>query len=280
MSAFEKLPAAGLAAERIAALIAASSNDHAKSVAIEVVAETGSTNADLLARVGSLAAPTLLVALSQTAGRGRAGRPWHTTPSSALTFSLAWKSSRPVHALTGLPLAIGVALAEALAIFGVQVGLKWPNDVLRDGAKLAGILIETASVKAATGTKSDGTWIIVGIGLNLALSQNLQDVIARDVADVADVAQLLQDRNRLMAMLLSALSDALAQFDVQGFAAFAARWNQLHAYTGQAVRILDNGRVLHEGQAVGVDDRGCFLMDTADGRIAVVAGDVSLRLQE
>ena len=185
-----------------------------------------------------------------------------------------------MHALTGLPLAIGVALAEALAIFGVQVGLKWPNDVLRDGAKLAGILIETASVKAATGTKSDGTWIIVGIGLNLALSQNLQDVIARDVADVADVAQLLQDRNRLMAMLLSALSDALAQFDVQGFAAFAARWNQLHAYTGQAVRILDNGRVLHEGQAVGVDDRGCFLMDTADGRIAVVAGDVSLRLQE
>lgn len=264
-----------LSAARIAALIAASSNAHAKPVAIEVVAETGSTNVDLLARVATLTAPTLLVAESQTAGRGRAGRAWHTTANSALTFSLAWKFRRPLHALIGLPLAIGVALAEALVVFGVNVELKWPNDVLRDGAKLAGILIETAQDKSAGG---HATWSVIGIGVNLAMPQDLQSRIGRAAAEVSEL--LRHDRERLLALFLSALSDALAEFDAHGFAVFAARWNRLHAYTGRAVRILDNDRMVHEGTAVGVDDQGCFLMDTAGGRVAVVAGDVSLRLQE
>ena len=267
--------AATLSAARIAALIAASNNANAKLVTIETVAETGSTNADLLARVGTLTAPTLLAAASQTAGRGRAGRTWHTTTTSALTFSLAWKFHRPLHALAGLPLAVGVALAETLAVFGVQPALKWPNDVLRDGAKLVGILIETARDKMSC---ANAAWSVIGIGMNLTMPRDLQSRIGRVVAEVPELA--VHDRERLLALLLSALSDALVEFDAQGFAAFAARWNRLHAYAGRAVRILDNDRVVHEGIAVGVDDKGCFLMDTASGRIAVMAGDVSLRLQE
>src|SRR5450830_777573 len=267
--------ATALAAARIAAFIAASSNTHAKAVAIEVVAETGSTNIDLLARAATLTAPVMLVAQSQTAARGRAGRTWHTAPAASLKFSLAWKFARPLHALIGLPLAIGVALAEALAVFGVKVELKWPNDVLRDGAKLAGILIEIVPEKRM---RTEGTWLVVGIGINLAMSAQLQSRIGRAVAEVSELQQL--DRERLLALLLSALSDALTQFDAQGFEAFVARWNRLHAYAGRAVRILDHDRVLHEGSAVGVDDSGCFLLDTAAGRIAVLAGDVSLRLQE
>jgi len=260
-------------AAKIAALIALSSNEHAKKVWIEVVAETGSTNADLLARAGSLTAPVLLVAQSQTAGRGRAGRTWHSTAGAALTFSLAWKFTRPLHALIGLPLAIGVALAEALEVFGVQVALKWPNDVLRDGAKLAGILIETMP-----GVQAGATWLVIGVGINLASATDLQSRIGRPVADVSEL--LGQDRDRLLALLLSALSDALVAFDQQGFALFVARWNRLHAYAGRAVRILDEDRVLHEGRAIGVDDRGCLLLDTDNGRLSVLAGDVSLRLQE
>ena len=267
--------AVGLSAARIAALIAASTNDHAKAVTMEVVAETGSTNVDLLARAGRLTAPVLLVAESQTAGRGRAGRTWLTSPGSALTFSLAWKFDRPLHALIGLPLAIGVALAEALQSFGVQVELKWPNDLLRDGAKLAGILIETMADKSA---QPKGTWLVVGVGINLALTDTLQQRIGRAVADVPELQQ--HDRERLLAILLSALADALAEFDTHGFGVFMARWNRLHAYTGRAVRILEQDRVVHEGTAVGVDQSGCFLMDTDNGRIAVLAGDVSLRLQE
>ena len=263
------------AAARIAALLAGSNNEQAKSIVIEVVAETGSTNADLLARVGTLTAPVMLVAQSQTAGRGRAGRTWHTTPATSLTFSLAWKFSRPLHALIGLPLAIGVAMAEALAVFGIKVELKWPNDLLRDGAKLAGILIETMLGK---GGGIDGVWTIIGIGVNLAVPSALQSRIGRAVAQVSELLQ--QDRERLLALLLSALADAVAEFDAQGFSAFTTRWNRLHAYTGRAVRILDHDRVVHEGTAVGVDDSGCFLMDTVQGRVVVLAGDVSLRLQE
>jgi len=282
MHATETSLATTISAQRIAALIASSSNDNAKTVVVEVVAETGSTNADLLARIsagdgGRPVAPVLLVAESQTAGRGRAGRPWQTTKTSALTFSLAWKFKRPLHALIGLPLAVGVALAEALGIFGVDVELKWPNDVLRDGAKLAGILIETAQDKSA-GAGATGTWTIIGIGVNLTMPPDLQQRIGRAVADVSEL--LTHERERLLAILLSALSDALADFDARGFAHFVARWNRLHAYTGRTVRILDDGRVVHEGVAVGVDEHGCFLMDTMSGRVAVTAGDVSLRLQE
>jgi len=280
MDATETSLATTISAQRIAALIASSSNENAKTVAVEVVAETGSTNADLLARVtavdgGRLVAPVLLVAESQTAGRGRAGRPWQTTRTSALTFSLAWKFNRPLHALIGLPLAVGVVLAEALGIFGIDVELKWPNDVLRDGAKLAGILIETAQDKS---TGAAATWTVIGIGVNLTMPPDLQQRIGRAVADVSEL--LTHERERLLAILLSALADALADFDARGFAPFVARWNRLHAYTGRTVRILDDGRVLHEGVAVGVDEQGCFLMDTASGRVAITAGDVSLRLQE
>ncbi|WP_016834872.1 biotin--[acetyl-CoA-carboxylase] ligase [Herbaspirillum lusitanum] len=283
MHATETSLATTISAQRIAALIASSSNDNAKTVAVEVVAETGSTNADLLARVTAvdgarLVAPVLLVAESQTAGRGRAGRPWQTSKTSALTFSLAWKFGRPLHALIGLPLAVGVALAEALGIFGIDVELKWPNDVLRDGAKLAGILIETAQDKGAGAAGIAGTWTVIGIGVNLTMPPDLQQRIGRAVADVSEL--LTHDRERLLAILLSALSDALADFDARGFTHFVARWNRLHAYTGRAVRILDDGRMLHEGVAVGVDEQGCFLMDTASGRVAVTAGDVSLRLRE
>ena len=91
-------------AERIMALSKA-------GVAVEVVLETGSTNADLLARAPSLSAPVLLVAEHQTAGRGRAGRSWLSSPGHSLTFSLAWKFGGGLQKLTGLPLAIGTALA-------------------------------------------------------------------------------------------------------------------------------------------------------------------------
>lgn len=260
-----------LSESRIAALRRAS----AQQVAIEVVAETGSTNADLLARTDGLAAPTLLVAQSQTAGRGRAGRSWHSMPGGALTFSLAWRFAQPVQALLGLPLAVGVALAEALVLFDIHVGLKWPNDVLKDGKKLAGVLLETAAVPAS---RQGGTWAVIGIGLNLTVPDRLEAQIGHAVADAPWLARL--DRNLLQAELLNALTDAMVQFESSGFAAFVARWNDLHAFAGQAVVILDRGRVVQQGIAVGVDEIGRLLLESAAGRIAVVAGDVSLRIKE
>jgi BirA family transcriptional regulator, biotin operon repressor / biotin---[acetyl-CoA-carboxylase] ligase len=229
-------------------------------VAVEVVAQTGSTNADLLARAAGLAAPVLLVAEHQTAGRGRAGRSWLSSPGHSLTFSLAWKFGGGLHKLAGLPLAVGTALAETLGRLGQPVQLKWPNDVLKDGDKLAGILVETAH--AGDG----GVWAVIGIGLNLAMPDELEERIGRAVAAVPWLARM--DRDALLAALLDGLADALRLFDKAGFGAFAARWNLLHGWQGQPVAILD-----------GVDDAGRLLLDTETGRIAIVAGDVSLRIK-
>jgi BirA family biotin operon repressor/biotin-[acetyl-CoA-carboxylase] ligase len=250
------------------AAIAALSN---AGVTVEVVEETGSTNADLLARAASLTAPLLLVARNQTAGRGRAGRSWLSSSEGSLTFSLAWRFEGGLPRLTGLPLAVGVALAETLERLGVQVGLKWPNDVLRDGDKLAGILIETQA--APTG----GVWAVIGIGLNLIMPDELEAQIGRSVASLPWLARM--DRDALLAALLDGLASALREFERAGFAAFSARWNLRHAWQGEIVTVLDGGAVLHEGSAAGVDDAGRLLLDTPGGRIAVLAGDVSLRVK-
>ncbi|SHH29433.1 biotin--[acetyl-CoA-carboxylase] ligase [Massilia sp. CF038] len=241
----------------------------AQQVAIEVVQETGSTNADLLLRCAALQNNLLLVALRQTAGRGRAGRSWLSSEGS-LTFSLAWKLHLPLHALAGLPLAVGVALAETLARLGVRVQLKWPNDVLKDGAKLAGVLIETQAAP-------DGAlWAVIGVGLNLTMPDELEQQIGRPAAGAPWLANMA--RAELMAMLLDQLADSLTEFEQTGFGAFSARWNRLHAWQGHQVAIVDQGATLHEGSAAGVDDRGALLLDTAAGRLAIVAGDVSLRV--
>jgi BirA family biotin operon repressor/biotin-[acetyl-CoA-carboxylase] ligase len=241
------------------------------AVDVEVVAETGSTNADLMARAAQLARPTLLVAEHQSAGRGRAGRSWLSAPGDSLTFSLAWRFDGSPQRLLGLPLAVGVALAEALAALDVPVQLKWPNDLLKDGSKLAGILIETQ------GAAGGGTWAVIGIGLNLLMPDQLEERIGRAVATAPWLARM--DRDTLMAALLAALVRALEQFDRAGFAAFRVRWDALHAWRGQAVAIVDHGAIAQQGVAAGVDDSGRLLLDTAGGRVAILAGDVSLRLE-
>ena len=239
----------------------------ARQVAVEIVDETGSTNADLLARAPSLAGPVLLVARSQTAGRGRSGRPWQSAPGASLTFSLAWKFDCALPQLVGLPLAVGVAIADALHACGVDARLKWPNDVLLDGRKLAGILIETAAAR-------DGIWAIVGIGINLALPPDLADRIGSPATGLPPLAA---DPDALLAALLDALAEALTGFAATGLAPFTARWNALHAWAGQPVAVLDHGQARQQGIAVGIDDSGRLLIDSADGRVAVLSGDVTLR---
>jgi BirA family biotin operon repressor/biotin-[acetyl-CoA-carboxylase] ligase len=254
-----------------AAAITAHCATCATHVAIEVVTETGSTNADLLARLDTLQGPLLRIAENQTAGRGRAGRAWLSKPGAALMFSLAWRFKGPLHQLSGLPMAVGVALAETIASLGVPVQIKWPNDLLREGAKLAGILVETQTAKA------DGAiWAVIGAGINLIMPDELEAAIGREVAAAPWLAQM--DRSQLMAALLSRLAAVLAEFDDTGFAPFTERWNALHAWQGKDVVLLDHGTVLQQGRAVGVDAIGRLLLDTDHGRIEILSGDVSLRL--
>jgi len=256
-----------ISAQRIAELYSLS----AVQVAIEVVAETGSTNTDLMHRLNVLSSPTLLVAESQTQGRGRAGRAWFSASEASLTFSLAWKFRRHVHELAGLPLAVGVAIAHALDAYDVRTTLKWPNDILKDGKKLGGILIETAAVR-------DGVWAVVGIGLNLALPDSLEEQIGQPAAESRWLAQL--DRNQLIATLLDRLAETLVLFETEGFTAFIADWNRLNAHAGKPVSIVDGDQVSLDGIAAGVDNLGRLLLDTPAGQMAITSGDVSLRTIE
>jgi BirA family biotin operon repressor/biotin-[acetyl-CoA-carboxylase] ligase len=261
-------------AEKLVAYLA-KMHSHADRVAIRAVAETGSTNADLLAAVDTLDGPTFLVADLQSAGRGRAGRPWHTRATSSMTFSLAWPVATTTQSIAGLSLAIGVVIAESLKSLGIDVELKWPNDVLRNGAKLAGILIEVANRRKAA---QKTTWVVIGIGLNLDVPDAVAQSIGREVASASELVHW--EREMILAKFVANLANALVQFEQQGFGAFTARWNALHAYEGQEVVILNEGNIVHAGRAVGIDESGRFLMDTRDGQIAVAAGDVSLRLRE
>lgn len=256
-----------LHAERIASLSSASALD------IEVVATTGSTNADLRARLDTLLRPLLLAAEAQSAGRGRAGRSWLAAAGDSLCFSLAWKFAGPITRLTGLPLAVGVVLAETLAAGGWTVKLKWPNDLLKDGVKLGGILIETALIRSEPAA-SPQLWAVIGVGLNTCSNPALAAAVGNDIAALSSEPI---DRNALLASIASALAAALPQFDAHGLAPFAARWEVLHAHAGQPVMMLEGGQIREQGIALGIDTDGCLLLDTATGRVVVSVGDVSLR---
>lgn len=256
--------------ERIAGL-----SLHAKRlVDLEVVEQTGSTNADLLARLHTLDRPTFLLARTQTAGRGRAGRRWVSSPDGALTFSLAWRFRRPLHELMGLPLAVGLAVSVVLKRFSIDVQLKWPNDVLKNGRKLAGILMESAF----SGRRNEPTWVVIGVGINLALAPEEEQQVDQPIAAIPELAAI--DRPLLAAAMLDQLAETLAQFDQDGFAPFMERWNATHAYAGRRIDVLDGGQLLHHGTALGVNETGCLLLDTAAGVIPIVSGDVSLRLRQ
>lgn len=266
-----------LCAERITRLARTAAND----MAFEVVAETGSTNADLVARLASLSRPVLRVAERQIAGRGRAGRRWLAAPGESLCFSLAWRFSGPLTALAGLPLAVGVILAETLAVLGWPVGLKWPNDLMKGGAKLGGILIEAARVPGQGGAAAQ-TWAVIGAGINVFHNQQLTDAVGGDIAALVDNEPLAASLNleALLAVLADALAAALPRFDQQGLTPFAQRWSGLHVHQNQMVVILEGGTVVQSGIARGIDAVGRLLLDTPSGQQAVSAGDVSLRLAD
>ena len=258
-----------LNASRLASLCQAA----AQGLAIEVVASTGSTNADLRARLQGLTQPLLLAAEQQNAGRGRAGRSWLSAPGESLCFSLAWRFAGPMSKLAGLPLAVGVMLAETLAVLGWPVSLKWPNDLLKQEAKLGGILIETANSRSDNPAQAP-VWAVIGIGINIHQSAQLAAAVGNRIAALDDKPV---DRNSLLAALADALATALPQFDQHGLAPFMARWEKLHAYAGLTVRIMEAERILPEGIARGIDGSGRLLLETAAGLVAVTAGDVSLR---
>lgn len=232
----------------------------------ELLPECASTNALLLERAEA-GAPSgkVLIAEAQTAGRGRRGRTWHSAPGDSLTFSLLWRFVAGTVPL-GLSLAAGVAVAEALSKVGAgDTALKWPNDVLKDGKKLAGILVEL--VPGAPHVA------VIGIGLNLRLPAAMPEELRAQCAAL-DAAI---DPNVLLAALLVELRAMLETFATASFAALRDAWTARHAFQDAPVRLLSDFTPPREGLCRGVDETGALLLETAGGIERILSGEVSLR---
>jgi BirA family transcriptional regulator, biotin operon repressor / biotin---[acetyl-CoA-carboxylase] ligase len=236
---------------------------------IDVVDETGSTNADLIARAaaGEDIDGAVLIAEHQTAGRGRQGRDWSDVSGAQIAMSVGVDaSSVPTEAWGWLPLATGVAIVDAVAaVAGVEVGLKWPNDVLAGRGKLAGILAEVASPQRA---------IVVGLGLNVTLRRGEIDVA--EAISLADLGVEAPDRVRLIDALLQRLADRIVGWrNTAGTDAALIADYRAHCLTlGAPVRAVLPDKSEVTGVAQDVDRQGRLVIDVAGETTVVAAGDV------
>lgn len=247
----------------------------ARRVSVEVVDQIDSTSTRLMERAAvGAASGTCIVAEWQSAGRGRRGRAWVSSLGGSLTFSLLWRFERGAGHLGGLSLAVGVAVARALESCGVdRVRVKWPNDVVCDFRKIAGILVETS------GEMQGPSVAVIGVGVNYRLGEPVLDRIDQPVADVAQCAPAMPSRNELLARLLTQMCVALDAFDRDGFVALRDAWRSLHAYHGRKVRVIPGREAPFDAEVVDVGADGVLVVRTADGQlVSLASAEISLRV--
>ncbi|UYB52157.1 bifunctional biotin--[acetyl-CoA-carboxylase] ligase/biotin operon repressor BirA [Xanthomonas sp. AM6] len=260
-----------LQAERIGAALAPAAR--AELAGLEIAWSLASSNSTLLARPAPARGSEVLLAERQTGGRGRRGRVWASPLAAHLYLSVARGFGGGLGRLGGLSLAAGVAVAEALRAAGfATVGLKWPNDLLADGRKLGGLLVEGGGEFAGPARA------VIGLGLNVRMPAASAAAIDQPWTDLATLAgaEAAVSRNAIAAAVLSHLLPALALFDAQGLAPFLPRYAALDLLAGRAIRI-DEGGVAREGVALGLADDGALRVAFADGERPLHAGEVSVR---
>jgi BirA family biotin operon repressor/biotin-[acetyl-CoA-carboxylase] ligase len=262
-------PLALLDAGAIAAGLAPAAR--AELAGLEVLFETDSTNAVALREPSPERGTRAWLAERQTAGRGRRGRRWASPLAAHVYLSLSRRFDGGLAALQGLSLAVGVAAADALHALGYrQVRLKWPNDLVAEGRKLGGILVEIG------GEAGGPMRVVVGLGLNVAMPAPAARDIDQPWCDLASLAAAPPSRQAVCVALLDALLPMLAGFEREGLAAFAEGWARHDALAGQRVTLRVGDRVV-EGVALGIAADGALRLREADGESHHHAGEASLR---
>ena len=226
---------------------------------------------------------SVCLAEQQTAGRGRRGRTWVSPYGKNIYLSCAWPFEGGAAVLEGLSLAVGVALVRALANCGLSdLQLKWPNDLLWRGRKVAGILLEMS------GDAAGRCQVVVGIGLNVTMAAVDAEEITQPWVSLHEVARndgvASLSRNEIVAAILNQLLPLLANYEATGFAAWRDEWLALDAFRNCEVSV-SSGRQQFQGVARGVDEAGALLLEESslgDGVAGNVrrcsGGEVSLRL--
>ena len=241
---------------------------------IAVECSLDSTNAEIFRRLDAgVRPPFVLLAERQTAGRGRRGRVWASPFAENLYCSLVLRVDGGMSQVEALSLTVGLAVAKALQSCGIDgTRLKWPNDVLVDGRKISGILLELA------GDPADVCHVVIGIGINVNMAVDVPAVIDQPWTSVRQCLGRMLDRNELAAELLQQLRDCLAVHWQQGFAGLREEWEALHAWRGRPV-VLTTGSNATQGVVLGVDERGAIRLNVNGIDRSFSGGELSLRLQ-
>lgn len=246
-------------------------------VVVNTYLKTASTN-DLVRKV-SVVSPLIknvCLAEYQTCGRGRRGRSWDNPFGSSISMSVRWFYSAGMASLDGLSLAVGLSVLKALERCGAgDLKLKWPNDVLwctsNGFYKLGGILLEVH------GDPTGDCEVIIGIGVNIALSQERINGINQPAVDMQRVCGAIVSRNWVASELINELCGILDIFSQRGFSHFKELWEQYDAFSGQNAVLDASGKTV-PGVVLGVNSHGGLLLKTSSGVMIFNGGEVSLRL--
>lgn len=237
---------------------------------LEAVDSTNDAARELLSEADRVA----VVADHQQAGRGRRGRSWLSPPGLNICLTVGWRFNAGISILEGLSLAIGASIADALERMGLSgVSVKWPNDLLLRGAKLGGILIEVE------GDMQGPCAVLVGVGVNRYLPQNLRKTIEQPTTDMWSAMQAdTPSRACMVVALIDAVTCVLTRYPESGFEFWRDRWLQRDGLAGKPV-VITGGQSLIEGVESGVSRTGALLVRTDQGMVEVFGGEVSVRPQ-
>jgi BirA family biotin operon repressor/biotin-[acetyl-CoA-carboxylase] ligase len=231
-----------------------------------------STNAEALRAIDrGQAAPFLVLAERQTAGRGRRGRKWASPFAENIYYSLVLRIDGGMRQLEGLSLVVGLAVMQALRELGVSgVGLKWPNDVLVGQKKIAGILLELV------GDPADVCHVVLGVGINV--NMQMTDEVDQQWTSMRLESGRVFDRNHLVAELGTMLQRYLARHQAGGFSTVHAEWEQNHLWQGHAVSLIAGVNQI-DGEVLGIDTQGALRLRVAGVEKIFSGGELSLRLR-
>jgi|TARA_B100001964_G_scaffold236205_1_gene297585 BirA family biotin operon repressor/biotin-[acetyl-CoA-carboxylase] ligase len=236
---------------------------------LEIHWSIDSTNSYLVGKKPGPKAVTICLAEQQLAGRGRRGKSWVSPFGKNIYLSLGREFGRQITDLGGLSLVVGTQVLKTLHACGLaEAGLKWPNDIILKGGKLAGILVELG-VPA-----DDSVFAVIGVGVNLSMREADSQKIDQPFSTVEQYASV--SRNELAGRLSENLLQAMTIFEQEGFTAFHEEWNRCNLYRGRQV-VIHRGEERIDGTDIGVDVNGNLLLETVDGVRVFNAGEVSLR---
>lgn len=216
----------------------------------------------------------ICLAECQTAGKGRLGRQWVSPYAKNISLSIRWDFSKDPAQLSGLSLAVAIAVLETLKIYGIKhdLWLKWPNDVLWENQKLSGILIELS------GEIYHLYRAIIGIGINVNMSPKQGQKIDQPWCNIAQLTDSIPQRNKLIGILLDQLFTTVEIYQEQGFQPFIERWTKADICYNKPVKIITPTKVI-SGTSRGINEQGHFLLEDTKGNInTFVSGEVSLKI--